>query len=128
MSWERSPKRNEESIDFARSQRAMANSFARTLWQVLRKRRCRGMKFRREYPIPPYTADFCCVQLKLIVEVDGEHHHCDQGRRYDQRRDHRLSSQGYTVLRIPGYHIENDLGAVLELIEQTIDRCHSRDD
>jgi very-short-patch-repair endonuclease len=43
MSWERSPKRNEESIDVARSQRAMANSFARTLWQVLRKRRCRGM-------------------------------------------------------------------------------------
>ena len=93
MSWERSPKRNEESIDVARSQRAMANSFARTLWQVLRKRRCRGMKFRREYPIPPYTADFCCVQLKLIVEVGGEHHHSDQGRRYDQRRDHRLSSQ-----------------------------------
>ena len=27
-----------------------------------------------EYPIPPYTADFCCVALKLIVEVDGEHH------------------------------------------------------
>ena len=84
-----------------------------------------GHEFRREYPIPPYTADFCCVPLKLIVEVDGEHHHSDQGRRYDQRRDHRLSSPGYTVLRIPGYHIENDLSAVLELIEQTIDRCLS---
>ena len=38
----------------------------------------RWEKFRREYPIPPYTADFCCVALKLIVELDGEHHQAEE--------------------------------------------------
>ena len=39
---------------------------------------CR-QKFRREYPLPPYTADFCCVELKLILEVDGADHFTEAG-------------------------------------------------
>ena len=121
MEWNRSPKRDTEAIEFAKFQRVTANSFARMLWQLLRARRCRGMKFRREYPIPPYTADFCCVQLKLVVEVDGEHHHTETGRQYDRVRDQFLAEQGYTVLRIPGFDVERDPRAVVELVEEAID-------
>ena len=49
-----------------------ANEFAQDVWQMVRNRRCRGQKFRREYPIPPYTVDFCCVALKLIVQAVQE--------------------------------------------------------
>ena len=59
----------------------------------------RGQKFRREHPIPPYTIDFCCLALKLIVEVDGEHHQTDEGRQHDQCRDQYLAEQGYQVVR-----------------------------
>lgn len=52
---------SKEAIDFARSQRQEANRFAWTVWQWLRNRKCLGQKFRREFPIPPYTADFCCL-------------------------------------------------------------------
>ena len=60
--------RTPEAIQFARDQRAMANEFAQTVWQWVRNRQVSGQKFRREYPVPPYTTDFCCVERKLILE------------------------------------------------------------
>ena len=113
-------KPSNESIAFARDQRKQANEFARTLWQLLRNRQCCGMKFRREYPVPPYTADFCCVELKLIVEVDGGHHFTESGVKHDKRRDQFLADLGYEVLRIPGYEILRDGFGVRERIEEAI--------
>ena len=107
----RHPSRDPDAIAFARDQRVRANEFARDVWQIVRNRGCRNQKFRREYPIPPYTADFCCVALKLIVEVDGERHQTDKGRERDIRRDRYLSEQGYTLLRIPGYQVTQVYGA-----------------
>jgi very-short-patch-repair endonuclease len=43
--------------------------------------------------------------LKLIVEVDGEHHQTDEGRKHDQRRNQFLAEQGYHVMRIEGYEV-----------------------
>lgn len=79
-------RRNPEATAFARDQRATAKEFARDVWQMVRNRRCRGEKFRRKYSIGPYTVDFGCVALKSIVEVDGEHHFQEKGRRQDPRR------------------------------------------
>lgn len=118
---DRSEKRSPKAIEFAPDQRATANEFAQKVWQMVRGRRCRNQKFRREVPIPPYTVDFCCFDLKLIIEVDGEHHLTEDGRLHDQRRDQFLAAQGYRVLRIPGYEVLRDGGGVLKLIEETID-------
>ena len=73
------PARDPEAIEFARDQRATANEFARTVWQWVRNRQVCRQKFRREYLLPPYTADFCCVELKLILEVDGADHFTEAG-------------------------------------------------
>jgi very-short-patch-repair endonuclease len=70
----RSRARAPEAIEFARAERASANEFASTVWQWIRNRQICKQKFRREYPIPLYTADFCCVELKLILESDGAGH------------------------------------------------------
>ena len=86
----------------------MANEFARDVWQMVRNRRCRGEKFRREYAIGPYTVDFCCVAFKLIVEVDGEHHFHGRRQAHDKARDRYLRELGYEVLRIPGYDVLRD--------------------
>ncbi len=88
---------------------------------MIRDRRCRGQRFRREHPIPPYTVDFCCLALKLIVEVDGQHHQTDEGCQHDQRRDQYLAEQGYQVPRIPGYEVLRDAAAARRRIEQAID-------
>ncbi len=61
----------QERISFARSQRRSSNEFADLMWQCLRNRQVLGKKFRREHSIPPYTVDFFCAELGLIVEVDG---------------------------------------------------------
>ena len=114
-------RRNPESNSFVRDQRAMANEFARDVWQMVRDRRYRGEKFRREYTIGPYTVDFCCVALKLIVEVDGEDHFQEEGKRRDQTRDRYLGKLGYEVLRIPGYHVLRDPNRTRERIEKAIE-------
>ena len=118
----RRPQRDHDAIRFARDQRATANEFAQDVWQLVRNRRCRNQKFRREYPIPPYTVDFCCVALKLIIEVDGEHPQTEGGRQHDQRRDQFLAEQGYEVVRIAGYEVSRNASAVRSQIEHAIDR------
>ena len=75
----------------------------RRLWRILRNRQLCGFKFRRQYPIPPYIADFVCVEAGLIIEIDGSQHLADQSR--DAVRVRFLESIGF---RTPRYW-DNDV-------------------
>lgn len=101
-------------------QRKDANEFAWTVWQWLRNRKCLGVKFRREVPIGPYTADFCCAEMKLIVEIDGEPHLTEDGRLHDRERDRYLRKLGYKILRVPGYEVIRDDGKASVLITEFV--------
>ncbi|MFM7927571.1 MAG: endonuclease domain-containing protein, partial [Pirellula sp.] len=90
----------------------MASDYVLTVWQWLRDRRICKQKFRREHPIPPYTVDFFCVSLGLIIEIDGQPHLSQEGISHDRRRDRKLRSMGYEILRIPGYDILRDPASV----------------
>jgi very-short-patch-repair endonuclease len=114
--------RHPERIEFARDQRKQANEFARDLWQMVRASQIRGQKFRREHPIPPYTVDFVCLALALIVEVDGEHHFTEEGKRRDEKRDQFLREKGFEVLRFDGYQVTQNLSGVRKQIEDAIDK------
>ncbi len=98
----------------------MANDFASTVWSWIRNRQIFGQKFRREFPIPPYTADFCCVELGLVIEIDGEPHFTETGRKRDGIRDLFLQRCGYRVLRIPGYDVVKDDEKVIESIREFV--------
>ena len=115
-------RRDPEAIDFAREQRARSNEFSRAVWWIVRNQGCRGQKFRREHPIPPYTVDFCCVALKLILEVDGKHHQTQAAQIRDLHRDQFLADQGYEVMRIQGYDVLRDPAGVRNRIVDAIDR------
>jgi very-short-patch-repair endonuclease len=117
----RSQARSDEAIEFARSQRRTANQFASTVWQWIRNRQVDNVKFRREFPIPPYTVDFCSVERKLIIEVDGESHFTEEGQQHDQIRDRFLRELGYRVLRINGYDLLRDDSTVIETIREFIE-------
>jgi very-short-patch-repair endonuclease len=69
----------------------------RLLWLHLRDRRLQGYKFRRQFPLAGFVADFACLDAKLIVEADGCQH-LDKAA-VDQQRTEKLSDQGYRVLR-----------------------------
>lgn len=70
----RSRERQPDRIGFARDQRKHANEFSHDVWQMVRAGRMLRMKFKREYPLGPYTLDFVCLELKLNIEIDGKDH------------------------------------------------------
>jgi very-short-patch-repair endonuclease len=92
--------------------RAQTDSEAR-LWKLLRAKRLEGWKFRRQYPIGSFIADFACPAARLIVEADGSQH-VDSA--HDARRDAWLALQGWRVIRFWNHHILNEQESVLTAI------------
>ena len=86
------------------------------LWNRLRDRRLAGAKFCRQYPTGPYIVDFCCVERRLIVEVDGgQHSEADSG---DERRSAYLASFGFKVLRFWNTDVLSNIESVLGQIAE----------
>jgi very-short-patch-repair endonuclease len=88
------------------------------LWKLLRDRRLRGWKFRRQKAIGFYIADFYCHELKLIVELDGDVHSTPRQSAHDEKRDFDLNFLGIEVLRIPNRQLYEDPGSILDRIAQ----------
>jgi len=86
------------------------------LWRHLRGRRMCNVKFRRQFPIGPYFVDFCSIERRLIVEIDGSQHADQSGD--DQARTSYLASRGYRVLRFWNDQVLGSLGEVLNEIEK----------
>ena len=85
------------------------------VWEMLRGRRLDDLKFRRQMPIGPYVADFCCPALKLILELDGGVHAL-RGES-DAHRDHWLTAKaGFTVLRFDNEAVLRNPAVVLEAV------------
>jgi very-short-patch-repair endonuclease len=89
------------------------------LWQVLRHRPA-GLKFRRQFPLGKITADFACLEARLIVEIDGASHSIGDQPRRDSVRDAVVRRAGFDVMRIAAMDVLNDMDAVLAGI---IARC-----
>ena len=98
---------------FAKSLRCGMTGGERLLWSRLRGEQL-GFKFRRQHPLGTYVADFACLALRLIVEVDGSQH-ADQAA-YDNRRDAFFRQQGFEVMRFPANLPFVDLQSVVEAI------------
>jgi very-short-patch-repair endonuclease len=111
-----------DPIEFARRLRKAPTSSELYLWQFLRNRQRGGMKFRRQHPIGPYTADFYCFEAKLVVELDGEPHQTVEGQERDDARDAWMREQGIEVLRFGGFQVENETQQVLETIDSVLRR------
>ncbi|HJV59057.1 MAG TPA: endonuclease domain-containing protein, partial [Methylomirabilota bacterium] len=87
----------ESPRDYARGLRRRQTDAERRLWARLRDRRLQGAKFARQVPVGPYVVDFCCRELKVIVELDGGHHAVQTGA--DAERTALFEALGYRVLR-----------------------------
>ena len=86
------------------------------LWERLRDRQLLGLKFRRQVQIDGYIADFCCRELRLIVEVDGKVHETQEQSAHDTNRDAYLRTRGYIVLRFPNEEVLLNSRSVQEKI------------
>ena len=83
------------TLEYSRRLRREMTDAERKLWQHLRGSQLDGLKFRRQHPVPPYIADFCCVERKLIVELDGSQHNEHK----DAARTRFLESLSWKVIR-----------------------------
>jgi very-short-patch-repair endonuclease len=86
------------------------------LWSRLRLKEMYGAHFRRQHPIGPYIADFACVPLRLVLEVDGSTHYSDEGIAHDRRRDAYMTQRGWTVIRVTNEDVYRNLDGVFEMI------------
>jgi very-short-patch-repair endonuclease len=86
----------------------------RILWGKLRNRQLGGLKFKRQFSIDKYVADFYCANYKLIIEIDGATHSTDQEVQYDNVRQRYLESFGIIVKRFTNTEVKENLNLVLE--------------
>jgi very-short-patch-repair endonuclease len=71
-------------------------------------------KFRRQYSIGPYIVDFCCIDQRLVIELDGGQHleNVDA----DRERTAFLERLGFRVMRFWDNQVLTNTDAVLEAI------------
>ena len=112
-----------ERRDVARRLRSDMPLAERRLWSRLR-RSALGYRFRRQYPVGDYVADFACVAGRLIVEVDGDSHYANQNEKaYDDRRTAFLEANGWCVLRVTNTEVRDDIEAVCGAVRAACDRA-----
>jgi very-short-patch-repair endonuclease len=96
------------------------------LWVRLRRRGPGLPTFRRQYPMDPYVADFCCVEASLVVEIDGAVHDTPDQLRHDAARDHFLGASGFDILRLSAGEVMADPDAAADrVIRAALERLRS---
>jgi very-short-patch-repair endonuclease len=103
--------------DYARRLRQTETEAECKLWRALRDRQIEGAKFRRQRPVGRFVADFACVEVRLIVEVDGGQH---DGATGDAARTAVLMAQGWSVVRFWSNEVLENLAGVLVRIADAV--------
>lgn len=106
--------REGQKVSLSRLLRRNSTKAERALWRRLRDRHFNGRKFRRQYPVGPYVVDFCCPELRLIVEIDGDVHMLKKAD--DVARQAVLERLGYRVVRFTNRQVLYNPGHVVDTL------------
>ena len=77
-------------------------------------------RFRRQYIIGNYIADFYCHKAKLVIELDGSQHYSPEEMERDRKRTEYLESLGLKVLRFTNTDIQKRFRSVCEIIDRIV--------
>jgi len=98
-------------VEKARLLRNKSTPGEKRLWKYISRKQILGYDFDRQTPIDNYIVDFCCKELKLVIELDGRYH--DFKVEYDERRQIRIESYGVQVIRFEEKMVLEDIDQVL---------------
>jgi 1-hydroxy-2-methyl-2-(E)-butenyl 4-diphosphate synthase len=99
--------------DFAIAHRSAPTQAEEVLWELLKTKRLRGYKFRKQHIIDRFIADFVCLKQKLIIEIDGLIHQLPENQINDKQRTERLNLLGFEVIRFNNEQVLNETDKVL---------------
>jgi very-short-patch-repair endonuclease len=102
----------------ARTLRRNMTDAERVLWYRIRHKQIDGHRFRRQVPIGPYIVDFACLDVRLIVEIDGGQH--GDAVVDDGARDAWLAARGYRVFRLWNNDVIGNIDGVLEHLRDAL--------
>jgi very-short-patch-repair endonuclease len=100
------------TLENSRRLRKEMTDAERRLWGLIRAGQLDGLKFRRQHPVPPYIVDFCCIEKRLVIELDGSQHNAKS----DSARTRTLASQGWRMIRF----WDNDVLLTTEAVVEAI--------
>src|SRR3982751_5376994 len=86
------------------------------LWYRLRNRQLLDLKFRRQRAIGKYIADFACLEIGLVIELDGGQH--GEQLAYDEQRAVDMEALGFQTLRFWDNEVLKETEGVMERIRQ----------
>lgn len=89
-----------KKLALARELRRNSTPTERHAWSLIRNRAILGLKFRRQHVVHGFIVDFYCAELRLVLELDGDHHRDPGWASYDAARSAWLRAAGYHVVRI----------------------------
>ena len=97
----------------ARRLRSAMTVAEQKLWKELRKL---DAHIRRQAPIGKYIADFACVEIGLVIELDGGQH-VEQAA-YDLQREQAMQQLGFRTLRFWDHEVLKETEDVMGKIWQ----------
>jgi len=101
--------------DYARENRNHPTAAESLLWERLRNGSL-GKKFNRQHIIGPFIVDFVCLEIKLIIEVDGGYHSEPKQAFSDEERTAELNKLGFWVIRFDNEEIIHNIDQVIQNI------------
>jgi len=114
-----SPEKWDKLKELARKNRKEMTYAEKIVWNFIRKNQL-GVKFRRQQAKADYIVDFVCLDIKLVVEIDGPSH--DEQKEYDEYRTNVLKDQGYEVIRFTNGEVTGSGNIVEKILRDEIER------
>jgi len=109
-----------ETILLAKRLRNYMTACEKILWDRLRRKNIRGVKFRRQHPISFYIADFYCHEARLVIEVDGQIHKRRKHIDHDKNRTAEMDRYDIKVIRVTNEEIKYHVVNVMQKIRREI--------
>ena len=112
---------NKNLQPFANKLRKEMTKAEACLWKyILKAKQLKGYQFRRQRSVLNYIADFMCIELMLIIEVDGITHDWDETTIKDDKKQADLEDAGFTVLRFTDNEVLKNISSVNDYLEDWI--------